>query len=91
MGVLFARPLAQGAAAVADPGGQGVAQPLQLAEVEDPGRRRRRRDAVLDRNAAEALPDESRQLALEGGDLAPELAASRKLVDPGVKRRETGS
>ena len=73
-------PLAQGEASVGDPGGKGVANPLQLPEIEDARLGRESGDAVLDLGAAEGFGEEARQLALHTADLAAQLRPRVALV-----------
>ena len=69
--------------------GQVVAQPLQLAEIENPRLGSDRRDAVLDRDAAEPLGEQRGELTLEATDLAPQLGPGEALVDLDAKRHRT--
>ncbi len=78
--------LAQPQARVGHPLGQLVAQPLQLAEIEDPRRPGGGVDAVVDLDPAEGLRQEAGQLALEAADLTAQLGPGEALVDRDVKR-----
>jgi hypothetical protein len=80
VGPLELTALDQGAARLGDPGGERVAQLLQLAEVEHP-RRPGGLDPVRDDHPPEPLGDQPRQLQVELADLAAQLGAGGKLVD----------
>jgi hypothetical protein len=67
---------------LADPFGQAIANRLQLAEIEHPGRPDRRFDVMRHLGAAESLAEEAGQLRLEATDLAAQLEPSLALVDP---------
>lgn len=88
---LLAGPLAQGAATGGDVRGQRVAQALQLPEIEQARLSGQRWYPVLDLHPAPALREEAGELTLEGTYLAPQLRASRSLVDRVGERRETVS
>jgi hypothetical protein len=60
--------------------GKGVANLLELAKVEHPGRPRGIHP-VRHVNPAEALGDQSGELALEPPDLSPQLGAGQALID----------
>jgi hypothetical protein len=85
---LLAGALAQRGAGAGDPLGEGVAQALELTEVEDPGLAGGRGDSVLDDDPAEALGDEAGELAVEAGDLGAQLSAGGALRDRSVERRD---
>jgi hypothetical protein len=72
--------LGQRQAGLGDPLGQFVAQPLQLAEIENAGLGGEPGYAVFDPHPAERLGEEGGQLALEAADLAPQLETRRPLV-----------
>ena len=78
-------PLAQGQPRLGDPLGEIVAQPLELAEAEDPGLAGDGGDAVVDLDPAEGLGEETGELALEMADLAPQLGPGEALVDLDVE------
>lgn len=65
---------------VADAGREGVAELLELTEVEHP-RRPAGADPVRDLDPAEPLGDEAGQLQLELADLAAQLSAGQPLID----------
>lgn len=83
--------LGQGQARLGDAVGEPVAQPLQLAEVEQPRRGRDRADPVADLDPAEALGEEAGELLLQSADLTPQLAPCGALVDVDAKSREAVS
>jgi hypothetical protein len=80
-GALGKRPLRLG-----DPRGQGVADLLELSEVEHP-RRPRGTDPVGNVDPAEALGDEPGELTLEPSDLPPQLGPRPGLVERPVALR----
>jgi hypothetical protein len=62
-----------------DPGGERVANHLQLVDRQDPWPARSG-DAELDSMAWERRPEEAAEGRLHGGDLAPQIPASAALV-----------
>lgn len=78
----------QGAASLADSGGQSVADRLQLAEVEQPRSGGDRLDAMGQRRMAEGLAEQPSQLGLEAADLTPQLEPRLALVDLGPEPGE---
>jgi hypothetical protein len=80
VGGLHAGALVQPQAALGDPVGELVAQPLQLAEVEHARLAGEPRDVVLDPHPTEPLGHQPGELALETADLAPQLVARQPLV-----------
>jgi hypothetical protein len=80
-------PLFQGQPRLGHPAGEAVANRLQLAEVEHPGRGRHGVDPVGDLGMAERLREEVGKLRLEAGDLPAQLQPRVALVDP---EREPG-
>ena len=70
----------QGPARVLDPIGQGVANRLQLAQVERPGLARDGGHVGGDFEPRESLGHQSGQLPLETTDLPPQLGAGEPLV-----------
>ena len=92
VGVLDGGALGERALRVGDAGGEGVAELLELTEVEHP-RRPGGSDPVRDVDPAEPLGDQPGELALEPPDLPPQLgprtqlvARPRRLVPSGYKR-----
>jgi hypothetical protein len=81
VGGLDQGPLAQSRSRFGNPLGQIVAQPLQLAKVEDPWLGGDGTNAVLDLHPAEGLGEKAGELALEMADLAPQLDPGEALVD----------
>ena len=77
--------LGEGQARLGDPLGELVAQPLELAEVEDPRLAPTAATAVVDLDPAEGLGEEAGELALEAADLPPQLDAGEALVDLDVQ------
>jgi hypothetical protein len=78
--------LGQGPTGLGDAVGQLVADPLQLAEVENPGGAGGRGDRGVELDPAEGLGKQARELVLEPPDLAAQLATGKRLVgldDPG--------
>ena len=61
--------------------GEVVANPLEVAEAEEAGRRSRTDDQAVDLDPGKGLCGEAPQLALEAGDLAAQLRPRRALVD----------
>ncbi len=82
VGGLDLGPLGERDAGAGHPLGELVAQPLQLAEVEDARLRRPRRDPVRDLDPAEGGTEQRCQLALEPADLPPQLLPRAALVNP---------
>jgi hypothetical protein len=80
-------PRGERGAGIAGTLGEGVAQALELAEVEQARRRCGRSDPVGDGDAAEAIEGEAGQLELEPADLAAQLGAGKALVAVDAKRR----
>jgi hypothetical protein len=72
VGLLDGVALRQRPLRLGDAGGEGIAELLELAEVEDP-RRARGTDPMRHVHAPESLRDQPGQLALEPSDLPPEL------------------
>jgi len=60
--------------------GEIVADPLEVAEVEDPRRRRRARDLAVDLDPGKGLGGKAPELALEARNLAAQLGARGALV-----------
>jgi len=60
--------------------GEIVADPLEVAEVEDARRRSRTRDLAIDLDAGKGLGSEAPELALEAADLRAQLGAGRVLI-----------
>jgi hypothetical protein len=85
VGGLDPRLLPQRHPRLADPLGELVAQPLQLTEVEQPRGAGAGADPVLELDSAEGLADEATQLALETGNLTPQLGPREPLIDARVK------
>jgi len=86
VGGLDALALAQRHASIGNPFGQLVAQPLELAQVEDPRLRRDGADPVPYLDSAERGGEEPGQLALQASDLAPQLGPGEALVNLDRKR-----
>jgi hypothetical protein len=78
-------PLAQRDPRLRDPIREIVAQPLQLAQVEDPRLHRDGGDTVIELDPAEGLGEEAGELTLEVADLAPQLRSGSELVDLDAK------
>jgi hypothetical protein len=72
--------LVEGATRLGDPRREGVANPLQLAEADQPRLLRGRRHPRVDREAGERLRGKAAQLVLKAADLAPQLGARETLV-----------
>jgi hypothetical protein len=79
VGLLDEGALGEGVAGFADPGGEGVAHLLQLAEAEE-ARGARCRNPVRDVHPAESLGDERAQLMLELANLTAQLGTRCQLV-----------
>jgi hypothetical protein len=79
VGGLDRGPIGKSAARLADPGGEGIADLLELAEIEQ-ARWSDGTDPVRDLDPAEARGDESRQLPLEPADLTAQLGARPPLI-----------
>jgi hypothetical protein len=77
--------LAQSQPCLGDPLGEIVAQPLELAEAEDPGLTADRGDPVIDLDPAESLGEKAGELTLEMADLTPQLDPGEALVDLDVE------
>jgi hypothetical protein len=86
VGVLQPGPLRERAARFGDPAGEPVANRLQLAEPEDPGSPRSRRDPVRDLDVPEGLAEEPGQLRLQPPDLPAQLDAGKTLVGPYMEK-----
>lgn len=71
---------AQCDAGIGDPRREGVPDALQLAEIGDPRRPRRRRDPRVHRESREGLGREPGQLSLEAPDLTPQLGPREPFV-----------
>ena len=82
---LDAGALAQGQPRFGNPLGKIVAQPLELAEAENPGLTAERGDTVVDLDSTEGLGEKAGELALEMADLTPQLDPGEALVDLDVK------
>lgn len=76
-------------ASSADPGGQRVADGLELAQVQRPRPARYRRHRGVDLQPREGLGDKGAELVLEAPDLAPQLGPREPLVatDPNRSAR----
>ncbi len=74
--------LAEGAARLGDPGREGVADPLQLAEADQPRLASRGWHPDVDLDTGKRLGGKAAELVLEAADLAPQLGASEALVAP---------
>jgi hypothetical protein len=72
----------EGRARLGNPLSQPVANRLQLAEIEDPGRGGDGVDPMRHLGVAEGLSEEAGQLRLETADLAAQLEPRPALVDP---------
>ena len=70
----------QCAGRIGDPTGEGIADLLELTEVEDT-RRTRGGDPVRHDDPTETLGDQPAELALEPPDLPPQLGPRKTLVD----------
>jgi len=79
--VLDAAALDQGGSRLCDAIGQGVADLLELSEIEDAGRAGDGIDPVRNLGVAEGLGEESGELGLEPGDLLAQLKPGFALVD----------
>jgi hypothetical protein len=79
--------LAQGRARVLDAGREGVAQRLELAQVQRLAVRREGGHPGGDLDPRESLGGERRETVLEAADLAPQLGAGAKLVAAYSERR----
>jgi hypothetical protein len=82
------RPLREGMMRLRDPGGQIVADPLELSKIEDLRGAGAGRHRAVELESRERLSEKRRQLPLETADLPSQLSASSTLVDPIAKRRE---
>jgi hypothetical protein len=80
VGGLELGPLGERVARLGDPVGEFVADPLEVAEPEQPRRRGDALDPVGDGEPREALGREPGQLALEPADLGAQLGAGETLV-----------
>lgn len=83
--------LAQRPAGVLDPRREGVADRLQLAEVERARLPRERRHAGIEPEPREGLGDQGGELPIEAADLAAELGAGKPLVAAYPQRVEVVS
>jgi hypothetical protein len=83
------RSLRQRLARLGDPVGEAVADRLQLAEIKHPGDGRQSLDPVGNLGVAKGIPEETRQLHLESGDLLAQLQPRLTLVDRDVEPGET--
>jgi hypothetical protein len=86
VGPLQLAALAQRLLSIGDARGKGVTDALELSEAEQARLAGVRRDPVLHLDPAEALADPARELALEPGDLAPEVRASARLLTADPRR-----
>ncbi len=78
------RSLRQRLARFGDPVGEAVANRLQLAKIKHPGNRRLSFNPMGNLGVAEGVPEETRQLRLEPGDLLTQLQPRITLVDRNV-------
>jgi hypothetical protein len=81
--------LAQGAAGVLHARRQGVADRLELAEVEHSRLARERRHLIGHLQATECLADQSRLLSFKPTDLASKLGTGKALVPIHLRRKPT--
>lgn len=86
--VLSPRPLDEGAPRLRYAVGETIADHLELAEIEDPGRGCDRVDPVRHLGVTEGLAEEPAQLGLEPGDLAAQLKPGLALVDRDIRSVE---
>ena len=77
-------PLGERPPRLGDPLGESVADPLEVAEVEQPRGRRGAGDAAVDLETAEGFGGEAAELAFEAANLSPQLGARGALVGADV-------
>lgn len=80
--------LAQGLTGDRDPLGKGIANPLELLEIRDPGHGAFSRNIGVEPEAREGLGAKQGQLVLEPTDLAAQLGAREALAASHSKRCE---
>jgi hypothetical protein len=87
VGGLEPGPLGEGAARLRDPVGELVADPLEVAEPEQPRRPGDALDPAVDHGPGEALGGKTAELAVEPADLGTQLRAGEALVGIGEDRQ----